>query len=152
MTKKGLSPQERIENLIIDKGNNPEKCWIVKPTGLTICINKTVLNSAKFSYLTYIGEIPKGKYVLHRCANKHCINPEHLFIGNLSEINYRNNKRKGGKRGSQHYNTKINESIVQEIKYLLKEGNLKQKEIAKMFNLTDRVISKIRHEKNWIHV
>lgn len=39
----------------------------------------------RFSYEYFIGTIPDGMYVLHKCDNTICSNPEHLFLGTQKE-------------------------------------------------------------------
>ncbi len=51
----------------------------------------------RLAWLLFVGPIPKGLYVLHTCDVRHCINPQHLFLGtNLDNI--RDMERKGRAR------------------------------------------------------
>lgn len=64
----------------------------------------------RLSYRAFVGEIPDGLYVLHRCDNRACINPEHLWLGTYSD-NMKDCWSKGrnpGRRGKGNANVRAN--------------------------------------------
>ena len=53
----------------------------------------------RYAWELWIGPIPDGMFVLHKCDNRGCCNPEHLFLGTQAD-NIRDMHRKGrGPRG-----------------------------------------------------
>ncbi len=111
--------EELLSKIKIDKNG----CWIYQDTpSQTYGEFRRIINGIKFynahrvSYYLFVGNIPKGLMVLHKCSVDHkkdnpkCINPEHLYIGThkdnmsdmaISGVNAGKNNAMYGKPGTR---------------------------------------------------
>ena len=75
---------ERIERMSVPEPNTG--CWLLLGAlgthgyGSTTSLGRRV-SSHRLSYEAHVGEIARGKIVLHKCDTKSCVNPSHLTLG-----------------------------------------------------------------------
>lgn len=85
-------------------GYDSNGCWLwlgfVRSNGYgQTCIGRGSELTHRLSYELFVGDIPDGMFVYHRCDVKRCINPDHLFVGTPKD-NSQDRERKGrGNRG-----------------------------------------------------
>ena len=105
----------------------------------------------RVSWVIENGEIPNGKYVLHRCDNPACVNPDHLFLGDQKD-NMKDMIEKGrgyDRLGSGNPNNILSEDDVVDICKLLSDDEYSAVEVAEMFFVSQHVVSQINTGKNW---
>jgi len=100
-------------------------------------------------YEKFIGKIPKGLYVCHKCDNTTCVNPLHLFLGtqkdNMADMVSKGRADTTKKRGKNNGRAVLNETQVLAIRASKKRNVV----LAKMFGVTDTTIRNIKLKKIW---
>lgn len=101
----------------------------------------------RVAYELWVGEIPVGKMVLHRCDNPICFRPEHLCVGTAKD-NTHDMLRKGRGGGAVGPNGKLTEAKVREIRRRKAKGE-KLTELADAFDVSAVTIHHVVKRKTW---
>lgn len=144
-----------FQNRFWAKVSRSESCWewtaSLDGSGYGwFSVSSRMLRAHRVSWEIAFGEIPGRLQVLHRCDNRRCVNPNHLFLGtNSDNIADRMSKgRKSGASGSRNGRSKLSEQSVSEIKSQLEKG-LTQADIAKAHGVSQSCISYIAIGQHW---
>lgn len=129
----------------------PDECWEWQAstdkdgygqlTGRSASGRHTMLKAHRVSWELSRGQIPDGLFVLHKCQNRRCVNPNHLYPGTHLD-NMRDVVRVGSQKGERNPAVKLTDEECEQIRSLRISGLL-LREIAPMFNVRESQISRI---------
>lgn len=120
----------------------------------------------RYSYELANGPIPEGKMVLHKCDNRLCCNPSHLYVGTAAD-NTADMVRRGRctsglvsrfhldpdcERGELNPYAKLTNDKVRQIRARYAEGGISQAKLARAFSVCQMTIWHIVNRKTWTHI
>ena len=112
-----------------------------------------MVSAHRVSYELFVGYIPKGKVVRHKCDNRKCVNPDHLELGtqqqNCADLMARGTHNRP--QGIHNHSSKLTEDQVFII-YTNPFTDLYHREIADIFNVTQTIVSAIKRGVSWQHI
>jgi hypothetical protein len=105
------------------------------------------------AYMLFNGPITAEVVICHKCNNRRCCNPDHLYAGthttNAADRRlHGTTKNPPIHKGSKQWKSKLTEKQVIEIKTSLREG-VPSASIARVYNVSPWAIYRIKHGKNW---
>jgi len=139
-------------------------CWIwqgrktPKGYGLLKMPGDTWARAHRLVYEVYVGQIPSGMLVCHRCDMPSCVRPDHLFIGTAKD-NVHDMMRKGRgrwpgpsqpRRGESNHSAKLTAAQVEEARALYGNGgSIGMKALARKYGVAWQTIQKLLSGHSW---
>lgn len=139
----------------------PNECWEWRASCFSsgygqfaVGDERRPVTSHRVAWMQTHGPIPAGIFVCHRCDNRKCCNPAHLFLGTPAE-NTADMKRKGRAAGPSpgegHHSNKLTANDVRAIRRRAQDGEA-QRALASEFGVGEAQISRIIHRRQWAHI
>ncbi len=154
MARWKLSAVERFEQHIMPEPNTGCWLWMSTDNGWGygyFYYHGHQVGAHRFSYQQYVGPIPDGLYVLHRCDVRCCVNPDHLWLGTHQD-NMDDMTRKGRANRIQPFGDgAANRSLcaAQVIEIVRDWGHLPATKVGPRFGVSSTTIKDIRTGKTW---
>ena len=119
--------------------------------------NPNKITAHRFSYELHYGKIQNKKlYVCHKCDNRKCVNPDHLFLGtqkeNLEDMLSKNRGNYPGSPGEKNGRAIVSKKIVKEMRKLHKTGKYTYIDLSKKFNISETQTHRIIKKESWKNI
>ena len=142
---------ERFEAKFTKGGE--DECWIWSGGKTTAGYGAVqyagrLVYAHRLSYQFYVGEIPEGMCVCHKCDCPSCVNPSHLFIGTQKDNMHDCAAKNRTTAGEKHGGSKLTDTDV----IAIRASTEKQKALAIKYGVVQQEISFIKTNKRWKHI
>lgn len=109
------------------------------------------LSAHRVAYEAFVGRIPKGLKVLHRCDMPSCVNPDHLFLGTQDD-NMADRAKKGRNPPARLGEDSPSARLTAECVMAIRQSKDRAKDIAPKYGVSKFAIYAIRARRCWRHI
>lgn len=148
--------KEKADRLLRRRGwvENENGCWIANGTPnnsgyLSTTLGYRTYGLHRLAYLTWVGDIPEGRVILHTCDVRTCINPAHLRTATYKENSEDAASKDRIRHQESHWNQRLDRSTIIEIYRAAHIGSLSQKDIGAFYGVSQMTVSLIKRKKRW---
>ncbi len=171
----------------VDKSAGVSSCWIWSAGktsagyGAFKCASGTC-STHRIAWILANEQIPCGLCICHRCDNRLCVNPTHLFLGtcadNMADCAAKGRTATGDKNGSRvhpdklargdangartqperrprgeaHGLSKLTTDEVIQIRAIYSTGLTSQRQLAAKFSVSQTIIGRVVRRDTWSHI
>jgi len=112
-----------------------------------------LLKAHRLSWELHFGAIPDDLLIRHMCHNPKCCNPSHLLPGTVKDNHVDMQKANRmyvpeARRGERNRQAILTEDDVR----FIRQSDIRGVDLAKRFNVTKSLISRVRLGKAWKHI
>lgn len=137
--------------------NTPGGCWRVRgtphPNGYVFMrFGGERTGAHRWAYRAWVGPIPEGHVVRHKCDNPPCVNPEHLETGTNADNSNDMVERGRSQRGAVNSQARVAGADVIAIRNDYVRGLLTMQMIADTYGVDRANIGYIVRGDTWTHV
>jgi hypothetical protein len=138
---------------------NSDKCWEWRGRKFSNgygCLGISIKNylAHRVSYEIFYGNFPKELLVCHKCDNRLCVNPNHLFLGTYKENSKDciDKNRKNSKKGEDVWDSKLRNEDIINIRKLYQLDGHTAKDLSNKYGVDQSIIRKVANGIIWKHI
>ena len=102
----------------------------------------------RMAWMQLRGPIPDNMLLCHKCDNRKCVNPDHMFIGTNADNQKDKAEKSRACRGESRPLAKLTEKIVREMRASTEPTHI----LAKRYNIDKSTVKRARNGRTWKHV
>ena len=110
-----------------------------------------IVRAHRLAYETWVGRIPKDMFVCHRCDNRKCINPAHLFLGFPIDNSLDCSAKRRFRYGEKHQNAKMTARGVDAIRSMPATTRADIVEMAARLGVSVTAVYDVLSKRTWNH-
>lgn len=115
-------------------------------------IGGKIMKAHRAAWVAANGPIPAGQCICHRCDNRRCVNPDHLFLGTQAQNTADRHAKGRSAKGETNGGAKLTADQVSHVRVVAGLGVVTNAQLAALFGVSMPAIMRIKSRRSWSHV